>query len=343
MNYLRLTGPYYKMGAELGGILKANGVKFSLSLDDFQTAFGKKSQALLMSIFPEVVEEIKGLTDQIKFDTELFTSWMMCMGCCLYNMDRDSLVEARGCTAFAFRNSDHCYYGRNNDLPPYLEKGCKSIHYSPQGADSFLLNTSSFINGEEGINDRGLVVAMTFVAPYLEQIKPGFNAVFIVRYLLEKCGTTDEALFALKQLPIASSCNILLCDKSGAMLVAECSSEQIHIRHPLYNDRGEPYIITVNNFISHDMIKYENKAIDDYASKRRYATVGSALERHSEDPLVFSKKLLSGEYGFICQYDHPEVFKTVWSSIFDIRNNEIFVAEGTPGYDTYKAVRIFGR
>jgi len=336
MNYLRLTGPHYEMGVTLGSVFKANGVKFSLSLDDFQSTFGKKSQALLRGIFPEAVEEIKGLTDQVKIDTELFTSWMMCMGCCLYNMDRESLVETRGCTAFAFRNNGKCYYGRNNDLPPYLENGCKSIYYSPQGANSFLLDTSSFINGEEGINDKGLVVAMTFVAPHLDQIRPGFNAVFIVRYLLEKCDTANEALTALKQLPVASSCNILLCDKSGEMLVAECSAEQIHIRHPLYNDRDEPYIITVNNFTSPDMIKYENHAIEDYASKRRYATADSALAHHVENPLVFSKKLLSGEYGFMCQYDHPEVFKTVWSSIFDICNNKLLIAEGTPEVDKYK-------
>jgi len=38
-----------------------------------------------------------------------------------------------------------------------------------------ILNTSSFINGEEGINNYGLVVAMTFVKPNINEIVPGLK------------------------------------------------------------------------------------------------------------------------------------------------------------------------
>ena len=77
-------------------------------------------------------------------------------------------------------------YGRNNDLPPYLKNGSKSEIYSPLNGNRFNITTSSFINGEEGINEHGLAVAMTFVMTSLENIQAGFNSCFIVRYLLEK-------------------------------------------------------------------------------------------------------------------------------------------------------------
>ena len=45
---------------------------------------------------------------------------------------------------------------------------------------------ADIINGEEGLNEHGLAVAMTFVMTSLQKIRPGFNSCFVVRYLLEK-------------------------------------------------------------------------------------------------------------------------------------------------------------
>jgi predicted choloylglycine hydrolase len=123
-------------------------------------------------------------------------------------------VEVKGCTAFSFQYGNKIYYARNNDLPPFLMKVSKSEYYEPEGKSRFILNTSSFINGEEGINQHGLVVAMTFVMPKLEEIRPGFNSVFLVRYILENCRTVSDGIHSLKSLPIASSCNILLAEKA---------------------------------------------------------------------------------------------------------------------------------
>ena len=71
---------------------------------------------------------------------------------------------------------------RNNDLPPYLREGSKSEIYAPKNGNRFNITTSSFINGEEGVNEHGFAVAMTFVMTDLEKIKAGFNSCFIVRY-----------------------------------------------------------------------------------------------------------------------------------------------------------------
>ena len=46
---------------------------------------------------------------------------------------------------------------------------------------------------------------MTFVLTDLKDIRPGFNSCFIVRYLLEKAGNTEEALSLLMELPAASA------------------------------------------------------------------------------------------------------------------------------------------
>ena len=330
MYHPRFKGNHYVMGQKMGSIFIKCNAQFPIKIDPFQTEFGRESGKLLKQFFPEATEEIKGITDVMGIDNEIFTSWMMCMGCCL-DLQEGNSVEVRGCTAFSFVHNDQVYYARNNDLPPFLKKISKSIYYRPENKMSFILNTSSFINGEEGINQYGLVVAMTFVRPKLEEIKPGINSVFLVRYLLENCKTVDEGVDALKKLPIASSCNIILTDKSGKMVVAECNPLKINIRQPDTNEKGEYFIVTVNHFTSKEMWEHDASKRNVYFSEVRYQTAYKALKnRNYCDGVEQAQNILSGKYGFMCQYDKKLNFDTIWSSVFDMTNNKVYRTEGNP-------------
>lgn len=279
MYHPRFKGTHYEMGKKMGKIFKTCNAQFSIKLDAFQSEFGKESGKLLKQYFPLAAEEIRGITDVIEFDYELFTSWLMCMGCCMYNLEEMASVEVRGCTAFSFIHNGTVYYGRDNDLPPFLKKISKSEYYQPENRNSFILNTSSFINGEEGVSEYGLAAAMTFVLPKLEEIKPGLNSVFLVRYVLENCKTVKEGIEALNILPVASSCNILLTDRSGEMVVAECNPLRTHLRFPDKNDKGESFIITVNHFTSKEMWQHDASNRDVYSSQTRYITAYHALKK----------------------------------------------------------------
>ena len=336
MYHPRLKGSPYQMGQKMGTIFKKAGAKFPIKLDSFQLNHGIQSAAILRQVFPEAAEEIRGITDVIAFDHDLFTAWMVCMGCCM-DIKEDETVEVRGCTAFSFIHRDQVIHGRDNDLPPFLRSISKSIYYQPQGKHSFILNTSSFINGEEGINQYGLVAAMTFVQPKLDEIKPGINSVFLVRYLLENCKTVAEAVTTLQQLPIASSCNILLTDRSGEMLVVECNPLESHIRQPERNENGEPFIIAVNNFISEEMRPHDASDGDLFSATLRYQTAYKALQAGGyQDGVEHAQAILSGKLGFMCQYEKALNFDTIWSSVFDISNNAIYRAEGNPGRCKYQ-------
>jgi len=336
MYHPRLKGSPYAMGQKMGNIFKTSGTHFPIHLDPFQHEFGKKSGKILKQYFPEAAEEIRGITDVIGIDNELFTAWMMCMGCCLDPHEDDS-VEVRGCTAFSFVYNGQVIYGRNNDLPPFLGPISKSIYYQPAQKNHFILNTSSFINGEEGINEFGLVAAMTFVVPKVEEIKPGINSVFLVRYILENCKIVKEGLDALESLPIASSCNILLADKSGQMVVAECNPSKNIFRQPEKNKDGEDFIITVNHFISPEMWEHDASNRDVYFSETRHQTAFHALKDIKyTDSAAHAQAILSGKHGFLCQYEKSLDFDTIWASVFDITGQRIYRAEGNPGRTKFK-------
>ncbi|MGE5327879.1 MAG: C45 family autoproteolytic acyltransferase/hydrolase [Deltaproteobacteria bacterium] len=330
MYHPRFKGNHYLMGQKMGNIFKKSNAQFPIKLDSFQAKFGKESGILLRKFFPEASEEIKGITDAIGYDNELFTAWMMCMGCCL-DIDDGNCVEIRGCTAFSFIHNNQVYYARDNDLPPFLKDISKSVYYEPENKISFILNTSSFINGEEGINQYGLVVAMTFVLPKIEEIKPGLNSVFLVRYILENCKNVNEGIEALNKLPIASSCNILLTDVSGKMVVVECNPMNIHIRYPEKDKMGNDFIITVNHFSSKEMWKHDASDRNVYFSEARYQTAYDALKNIDyNDGVEHAKSILSGKHGFMCQYGKELNFETIWSSVFDVTNGKVFRSEGNP-------------
>ena len=202
------------------------------------------------------------------------------------------------------------------------------------------MNTSSFSNGEEGINEHGLVAAMTFVIPHKEEVKIGLNSVFLVRYILENCITVKEGVEALKRLPIASSCNIILADKTKEMVVVECSPFEINVRQADTNTKGERFIATVNHFTAAKMQKYDKSNQNIYSSQIRYTTAYNALlQTNYVDTITFLKNILSGKFGFMCQYRKIK-FETIWSTIFDITDFRMFLAEGNPIYEKYEETNL---
>lgn len=331
MYHLRLKGDHYEMGVKRGRVFNRGGIAFPLHLDEFQLEHGRQSEAVLRTFFPEVCQEVRGVSDTIGADYLRFISWMLCMGRCMYNLEDNIPVEIRGCTAFAYSRGGQVIYGRNNDLPPYLRDGSKSEIYIPENGNRFQITTSSFINGEEGLNEHGLAVAMTFVMTDLEKIRAGFNSCFIVRYLLEKAKDTKEAVSLLWKLPVASNCNILLADKNGRMAVAECTPAGKHLREAETFGDGR-IVCTVNSFTSEAMKPLDDARGNDYDSHKRYRTVidSFAAGRLKADDLETTKQLLKGEFGFLCQYDDEPDFETVWSSIFDLKSLVVYRAEGDP-------------
>lgn len=331
MYHLRLKGGHYEMGVKRGKIFEKCRFSFPLQLDAFQLEHGRQSEEILRNFFPEVCEEIRGVSDTIGADYLRFASWMLCMGCCMYNLENNFPVEIRGCTAFAYSKNGRLIYGRNNDLPPFLRDGCKSEIYAPKNGNRFQITTSSFINGEEGLNEHGLAVAMTFVMTELKKIRTGFNSCFIVRYLLEKADSTEQALSLLWNLPVASNCNILLADKSGRMVVAECTPTLRKIREA-ENFHGNRIACTVNSFVSDEMNPYDDAHGNDYDSRRRYQTVMDSFSsgQIKDDLFESTMRLLRGDYGFMCQYDKEPDFETVWSSVFDLESLAVYRAEGDP-------------
>ncbi|MEZ3179180.1 acyl-coenzyme A--6-aminopenicillanic acid acyl-transferase [Streptomyces pimonensis] len=69
----------------------------------------------------------------------------------------------------------------------------------------------------DGMNDAGLAVSLTFGGRFVHG--PGFAVPIVLRYLLETCGTVDEAIGALRSIPVAIPQNVTLVDSGKAATV----------------------------------------------------------------------------------------------------------------------------
>ena len=193
--------------------------------------------------------------------------------------------------------------------------------------------TVKLIALEDGVNEHGLAVGLTSVYP--NQCKPGFNAGMIVRYLLEKCRNVSEAVSCLYQLPIASAQTLTLADTMGAIAVIECNAEQIKIEKTLNSNLA--FVCATNTFHLPGMVGYNNDKIDNWFAEERYQTLYSAFsEKNGGFNFPFAEKLLSGDYGFLCQYDRSTGKDTVWSVIYDMKRHKIYRSEGNPGRHKFK-------
>lgn len=325
MYHSRFKGSHYEAGLKYGKLLSKNNTNplEKIKISNERKNFANKCMPIYNKFFPEIIEEIKGLSDGLNTNDNIKIDYK---DICDFLFTIYAFTFDNKCSSFAFKTDEDIILTKNSDFLKDIEDYCDSIYYKLDDSYSFIGNTTAFIEIEDGINEKGLAAALTFVYPTI--IDYGFNAGMIIRYILEKCSAVDEALEFLKNIPISSAQNIVLADKNGDIALIECNCRNIEI---IKND----YVFISNHFISKSMKEYNTDIEDDIYSNERYITMEKAFKNYDYD-LDFAKKLISGEYGFLCQYDRKLNFDTVWSSIYSIKNKKIYIAEGNPSRKKFK-------
>ncbi|MEZ4653923.1 MAG: C45 family peptidase [Candidatus Eisenbacteria bacterium] len=100
---------------------------------------------------------------------------------------------------------------RNYDYSPVLWEGLL-LHSSWTGSKVIAMSDCLW-GALDGINEHGLAVSLTFGGS--REIGPGFGIPLIVRYVLETCRTTQEAVRALTRIPCHMAYNVTALDRAG--------------------------------------------------------------------------------------------------------------------------------
>ncbi len=328
MYHGRFKGTHYEAGYRYGQMVKKHGHVITSSptfnITDEMIQFTKECLPIYKKLYPEVVEEIQGMSDGQGTELEVLCRILFSMYC--FKPDNH-------CTCFAYADDNNIMLGRNSDFLVSIEKLYMNCLYKLEGGYSFNANTTAFVQMEDGMNEHGLAAGLTFIYPHIR--KPGFNAGMMIRFILERCKTVDEAIEALRNIPAASAQTITLADKTGKIAIVESNPEKFVVLSP---KNGHKYLGTANNFNSTEMKEYRSpKGHDDWRADERYQTVVNGFENSSESfSFEFAKDILSGKYGFICQYDRKKGADTVWFAIYDVKNSKIFRVEGNPKRKPFK-------
>jgi predicted choloylglycine hydrolase len=80
----------------------------------------------------------------------------------------------------------------------------------------------------DGINDAGLAVSLAFGGR--RETRAGFAIPLVVRYLLEVCETTEQAMGVLARLPVQASYNLTIVDRAGDAVTACLAPDRSLVR-----------------------------------------------------------------------------------------------------------------
>ncbi|MEL6555075.1 MAG: C45 family peptidase [Cyanobacteria bacterium J06621_11] len=327
MYHPRLRGSHYDMGHHYGTLLYKNGFRASQLPDllpGYNTDLINSSAKLTRQFYPEICEEIEGFAIGTKSNYERLICFLLSIGI---------TQSAPHCTCFAAITNQGVLFGRNHDYFKRFKKFSESSLIAPAGFHSFVGQGDTFIGREDGVNSKGLAVGYTFVAGTASQ--PGINFQLVIRGLLEKCSRVQAAIAWIKSLPLSTYQNIVLADSAGEIAVVESGPERLEVRYP---EENAQFIVATNNF-QHPTMRQLQKNEDRnwYEAQTRYKSVTQALATEKDFLSVeICQDILSGKYGFTCQYPRQGEFDTIWSVVANLSTLKILRAEGNPSRVGYK-------
>ncbi|AVR46805.1 acyl-CoA--6-aminopenicillanic acid acyltransferase [Christiangramia fulva] len=196
--------------------------------------------------------------------------------CKLVKADRKAAVFLTGFQppAYVFGCAQAVHKGkevrliRNYDYHPHLLEGTQLL--SSWNGKKVIATGDCLIGALDGINEDGLAISLSFGGR--KKVGYGFGIPFILRYILEFCSTTKEAVVALKRIPSHMAYNVTVVDKSGN-----------HKTVRLVPDK--PAIVTEANFATNhqETIHWPENALHNQTLKRS-ASLEKTLQINKMDP-----------------------------------------------------------
>ncbi|MEO0374965.1 MAG: C45 family peptidase, partial [Cyanobacteria bacterium P01_A01_bin.17] len=264
MYHPRLYGSFYDMGFKYGSLLHQKGVA-PPSMRQRQAEFGAECYQAVSHFYPELIEEFEGFAAGWRWETAQLGAFVSSLG--VFDMTGK-------CSAFASRTPDGVVFGRNYDMLYKLRKTSESCLIAPQGKFAYVSQSDVFIGRCDGVNERGLVIAMSFVNG--TQIQPGVTFHLIIRKVLEICRTVAEAIALIQSAKAASANNFLIADAAGNMAVVESAPQGAEVRQPA---EDENFLCITNQFQHPRMQAFDQGGIGWCQSAERYRYLCDRLKQ----------------------------------------------------------------
>ncbi|MBO1304599.1 acyl-CoA--6-aminopenicillanic acid acyltransferase [Enterococcus sp. 669A] len=325
MQHLHFRGDHYSIGYTWGSTLKKNNIRL-LDLIPFASSqernqFAAKCLPIYQQYFPEILTEIKGIADGQGIFERPLQAVLFGMYC---------LMPGAHCSSFIVRNKKGSILGRNSDFLTATEDLCLNTYYQLEADDhyNFLGNTTAFVEMEDGINEHGLALALTSVAPC--RVQPGLNVGMLLRLILERCKTIGEAVQLIQEIPIAGSGTLVVGDAKKQGILVELSPDKTIVK---YLSQSTDYLIATNMFHTPEMLELNRLPEDTWHAEERYDTIQICLSKHAPEMNVeLAQNLLSQ----VSNYNRNLGRDTVWSCVYDLGSSDVYRAAGNPARNKFQ-------
>ena len=319
---IKLTGSYEAMGKQHGAAMRGSGFT-PPPVPPEQVGFVRHCEAILADYAPELIVEMRAFAEAAEINYDDFAA--------LTIMAPLKQTAVPACTVFAVTgdrtDNGRLLFGRNYDF--YYEFDGFSFHTYPEGRYASFGNCDIWIGREDGMNEAGLFVAIT--ATMLQGVQPGLTFWFLVRMILDRCATVDEALALIQEVPHAQSRNFFLADKSGKAVVAEATMDGVAVREP---ENG--LLVVTNHVVSP---AWQDKPAwvppDSHPRYDRLQALFGDGQKVSKDDVITA---LRDHDGLVCSHWPEGDGGTLWSLVGSPGDRELEMASGSPCTNEYEKV-----
>jgi predicted choloylglycine hydrolase len=314
MKHLTLKGSYFEMGMSYGKLLKK--MRFKLPpIPNKTLIIAQQCRDYISSIFPDYLEEIKGIADATELNYDLLCAYAIVV------------QEASNCSIFAIRDENQIFLGRNYDMYYNFKDYLETTLCIPQKGNKSVAQSDIFAGREDGLNETGLGVAQSGIISY---IKPGLAFWVSIRYILDKCTTVKQGIDFLTDIPHYSTTMFLLADKQGKIAIVEVGpNDECMIREPEDN-----FLVSTNHY-NHPNMQF----IDIYEppdSRSRYNVIYSTLKNNKDKINQKTiQKILSSHEGLVCSHRDEINLGTLWSVIYSLSDLRVWRSVGHPCLSPY--------
>ncbi|MEM1310116.1 MAG: C45 family peptidase [Cyanobacteria bacterium P01_H01_bin.153] len=319
MYHPRLYGDFYEMGFKYGSLLYKKGVSLP-PISKVQAEFSAQCYREVQHFYPELIAEFQGFAQGWNIEEERLGAFVSGLG----------VSDTTGkCSAFAQRNQDSVIFGRNYDMLYKFRKTTESCLIAPRRKFAYISQSDVFIGRCDGINEKGLAIAMSFVNGTKVQLGITFH--LIIRKILENASTVDAAIAVVQSAKVASANNFLVADAAGNMAVIESAPQSCQVRYPPGN---QSFLAITNQFQAPEMKSFDQGGLGWCRSAERYQCLSDCLAKTPQIDIEKAKHILSKAPVFLDL--RQEQFGTLWSVVSNLKTLTIQRAEGKPKVANYR-------
>ncbi len=326
-----LEGTAYEVGKLQGENLGRNpeAAKFFTSpLPERGPMTPQESEAALKFFaihFPGLNEEIHGFADALGARPEQVVYYAF-------------TYQAGGhCSHFAVLPSlsvdGHVRVGRSYEFN-HTQTDMRLVTTRVQGYAAHTGFSEVLFGRDDGLNEHGLCVTMSAGAPMAPTEPGGCMFWALVRTVLDRCATVDEAIDLVQSIPISFNLNLILADRSGQAALMEIACSHRAVKR-IGAGTPEQMIIATNHYNQPEMKPYDLGRM--WNSMLRYRAVQTRLEAMGSQVTPQGMRAILSDLipQGVCCHHYTDYLGTLWSEVIDVTGGTLEVCFGAPTHNPW--------